>query len=409
MYHLITNHERRKIRERKVYDAKLLYFIVICALIMAFYLPAGFAQGTELTVKPRDAEEVKKEIDLEREKQIQFHLNEYYSLSAAERVAYLNDYVTADVTAPKTLLSVQSDKDVERYFRKLLENAYIFTMDDNGYVYDRNGQVIDKLNLNASKPFEAQSANGDITIQSLNNNIHGYNTGAFVRQSTVKGYKGIRTTLILPKPSDINPLNGSTAYLYNGIDIIQVNGNNVSIPFAVEAGFQYSTQYQNYAASIRPLGQDPIHIPEGYTDVPPRYKNGTSTISNLLYDNVSSQFKYFVTGTNVNNVGQYIYFYYYKPLTSQNLQDMVVKRVAAIAKNSWTGTEIGELTVSYTGTEITKVSNGTTTDLTSSLLITHNYGGKIYGTADNVNSTGSVTKTPSSGNIASQTITLDSY
>lgn len=177
----------------------------------------------------------------------------------------------------------------------------------------------------------------------------------------------------------------------------------------VEAGFQYSTQYQNYAASIRPLGQDPIHIPEGYTDVPPRYKNGTSTISNLLYDNVSSQFKYFVTGTNVNNVGQYIYFYYYKPLTSQNLQDMVVKRVAAIAKNSWTGTEIGELTVSYTGTEITKVSNGTTTDLTSSLLITHNYGGKIYGTADNVNSTGSVTKTPSSGNIASQTITLDSY
>ena len=132
-----------------------------------------------------------------------------------------------------------------------------------------------------------------------------------------------------------------------------------------------------------------------------RYKAGSSIVSNLLYDTSSSQVKCFVDGTNVNNQSQYIYFYYTKVLTAKEQAALCVKRNTALAKTGWTGTKIGKVQVTYTSTSVTKL-NGTTSNLTSSMLSTHRYNGKTFGTADNP-SVG-ITKT---GNVDTQKIIID--
>jgi hypothetical protein len=384
---------------------KLYYIFALCLSIIIAASPVTFAQGDDnTTVQPRDATEVKREIDAERVKQVKFHLNEYKKLHSDEKAAFLAPYVSS--VKGKNSTNTLNETEVETLFNDTLENAYIFTMDENGFVYDKNGTVVNKLEVG---PATKEKSN-EVSIQSLNTGIFGNSSGAFIRQTTALGYKGIRTTLTLPAPANITPSDSTVVgYLYNGLDVYHESGTTLTTGFAVEAGLQYSTTTQSYTASIHPQGNVQDAIPEGTTVVPPRYMHSTSMVMNLIYDTTSSQYKFFVNGTNVNNVNQYIYFYYSQTLNATDLQDMVAKRVTALAKVGWTGTEIGDLTVSYSGAELTKI-DGTTTNMTSSLLSTHTFNSsKIYGTADNVDSTGSVTKTPSTGSIASQTQVIHSH
>lgn len=133
----------------------------------------------------------------------------------------------------------------------------------------------------------------------------------------------------------------------------------------------------------------------------PRYKAGTSIVSNLLYDTSLSQVKCFVDGTNVNNQSQYIYFYYTKALTAKEQAALCVERNTALAKTGWTGTKIGSVQVTYTSTSVTKLK-GTTSNLPSSMLSTHRYNGKTFGTADNP--LVGITKT---GNVDTQKIIIE--
>ncbi|MGX1830366.1 hypothetical protein ACWIE6_19115 [Paenibacillus taichungensis] len=278
-------------------------------------------------------------------------------------------------------------------------------MDDLGYVYDKEGDVVKKLELDLSAVSADSSAlveQGAITplAVAIDSTIAGSNTGAFVRQTTNSGYKAIRTAFILPTdPYFEVPSALVTGYLYNGLDVL--SSAYPGTGFKVEDGLQYSETLDDYAASIRPIGFSQDFTPEGYSKPAPRYKAGTSIVSNLLYDTASSQVKYFVESTNINGASQYIYFYYSKSLSASELAALAVKRVTALAKEWWTGTNIGSVQVTYTSTTVTS-NSGTTSNLTSSMLNAHKYNSKTHGTSDNP-STG-ITK---SGNVDTKKIIIN--
>jgi hypothetical protein len=380
--------------------------ILLCSsllLVSGSFLNSVKAQETP---PPQKKAVIKKEIDAERQKQLNYHINEIIGLNEkSEQIAYLSQYgfdvkqikTTSDVTyrSPESDLPVSEDI-VRGHFETLLENAYIYTMDDYGYVYDREGNVVNKLDL---KQEQESNTTFSITSASLDSSINGFNTGAFVRQTTKSGYKGIRTTFTLPTDSKFETPSSSVAgYLYNGIDVL--SSSYVS-GYKLEGGLQYSETYDNYTASIHPQGLSQDVIPEGYSSAPPRYAQGTTIVSNLLYDTSSSQFKYFVNGTNVNGDSQYIYFYYSKPLSSSEIAALTVKRVTALAKTGYSGENIGLVEVKYDDTVVTS-NSGTTSSMTSSILSNHTYNGKTYGTSDSPSS--AVTK---SGSIPAQKIIVD--
>lgn len=349
--------------------------------------------------------------------QISYHVEEYLNLSKSSKVEYLQEYgITAKSSLRMSRVTQDtylSENQVEKAFEDTLENAYIYTMDENGYVYDKEGDVINKIDLNIENSNQNAITNiNNIKAQRLANttidsSINGYNSGAFSRQVTGSGYSGIKTTLTLPTATNISVANSSViGYLYNGIDTVPTGAGG----YKLEAGLQYSPATSGYTASIHPQNQSQNAVPDGpdanysNTNLPKRYKPGTSITHNLIYDTSSSQFKYFVNGTNVNGTSQYIYFYYHKSLTSDQLNDMHVKRVAALAKEGYAGESIGKINLQYTDTQITNIA-GTTVSLTSAKLDSLQKNGKIYGTADNPS--GKITKTPTSGNIASQSITIN--
>ena len=201
--------------------------ILLCSsllLVSGSFLNSVKAQETP---PPQKKAVIKKEIDAERQKQLNYHINEIIGLNEkSEQIAYLSQYgfdvkqikTTSDVTyrSPESDLPVSEDI-VRGHFETLLENAYIYTMDDYGYVYDREGNVVNKLDL---KQEQESNTTFSITSASLDSSINGFNTGAFVRQTTKSGYKGIRTTFTLPTDSKFETPSSSVAgYLYNGIDV----------------------------------------------------------------------------------------------------------------------------------------------------------------------------------------------
>ncbi len=355
----------------------------------------------EKNAKPQLREIIQKEMEYEKEEQIKFHLKEFNDKKDEERFDYLSEYgmTTATDDQIKKLHSKQQNELVESYFRTLLNNAYIYKMDDNGYIYDKDGDVVTQLEL--SKEEEILDAPISSYAATLDPNILGYNSGAFVRQTTSTGYKGIKTTFNLPTDPNFEVVGSNTGYIYNGIDILS---SSYLSGYKFEAGLQYSEAYNNYYASIRPYGSTQIYIPENHSSIPPRYAAGTNMVSNLLYDTTSSKFKYFVTGTNVNGASQYIYFYHSKTFTSGELAAMCVKRVVSIAtptSSPYTGNNIGKVNLTYTGTTVTNTS-GVESTLVSSMLSTHTYSGKTHGTSDSPSV--AVTKT---GTLATQTVKID--
>lgn len=386
---------------------RTLLFLGLSLLLAATPFTGSVNAEGKSVPKPQGKEVIRKQIDREREKQVQYHIKEFKSLDKSARQSFLSDYNYPVQEQRLSLDSIDSEQYVENYFEDLLANAYIYTMDDNGYVYDKEGDVVNQLDLSeAAAPLDSKIAtdtlsnNGLITTSvNLDSSINGYSSGAFARQVTTSGYKGIKTSFILPTDAYFNTPNSSiVGYLYNGIDVLsssQLGG------YKLEGGLQYSEDYDNYTAVIHPQGVTQNAIPEGYSTEPPRYVQGTSIISNLLYDTASSQFKYFVNGTIAGGANQYIYFYYSKSLTSTQLSALTVKRVVALAKDGYTGTNIGNVQVTYTGTTVTTTS-GTPLDLTSAMLSSHYYNGITYGTADTPAS--AVTK---AGGITTQKINVN--
>ncbi|MGF7048156.1 hypothetical protein J2T13_002663 [Paenibacillus sp. DS2015] len=387
----------------RLLDEKILSIIGLSCVLLLNPL-TNLKVHAEVGLEPLlTKEEIVKEMEVEREKQVEYHINEYKSLASENRQTYLMNYGLDD----KVSLNRSADNSVdlnsiENYFEDKLDKAYIYTMDDNGYVYNEEGDILEKLDLQEETFLAEDNSNvSSITPQSvtLDSTINGYNSGAFVRQTTFTGYKGIKTTFLLPTDSYFETPNiNVTGYLYNGLDVLS---STYPTGYKLEAGLQYSETSDNYSASIRPHGSTQIFKPEGYTVNAPRYKAGTSITSNLLYDTTSSKIKYFVDGTNINGVNQYIYFYYGKSFSSSEIASLCVKRVTALAKEGYTGTNIGNVQVTYTSTVVTS-NSGSTSNLTSSMLNTHKYNGKTYGTSDNP-STG-ITK---SGNLNTQKIIIN--
>lgn len=386
---------------------KVLSSIALTSLLFSSLFSVSASAAEQLADGPLfSKEEVIKQIKIEKEKQVQYHIDEYLGLDSQERQSYLQEYNSdSELSASSFNVSLNNveENQLEQVFEEKIDNAYIYTMDDLGYIYDKEGDVIEKLDLTVDSvdtpALVEQSVITPFAVP-VDSTISGGNTGAFVRQTTNSGYKAIRTAFILPTdPYFEVPLATATGYLYNGLDVL--SSAYPGTGFKVEAGLQYSENLDDYAASIRPLGSSQMFVPENYTKAPPRYKAGTSIVSNLLYDNASSQVKYFVDGTNINGASQYIYFYYSKSLSASELAALAVKRVTAIAKEGWTGTNIGSVQVTYTSTTVTS-NSGTTSNLTSSMLNAHKYNGKTHGTSDNP-STG-ITK---SGNIDTQKIIIN--
>lgn len=388
---------------------KVLSSIALTSLLFSSLFSVSASAAEQLGEGPLfSKEQVINQMQLEKEKQVQYHIDEYFGLNNQERQSYLQEYSSAsDLGAAPFEVSLNNvnESGLEQVFEEKIDNAYIYTMDDLGYIYDKDGEVVEKLDLETPSLDSAAITEESVITPyavSVDSTISGSNTGAFVRQTTSSGYKGIRTAFILPTASYFNVPDATTTtgYLYNGLDVL--SSAYPGTGFKVEAGLQWSQALNNYAASIRPLGSGQIFSPEGYgTNIPLRYKQGTNIVSNLLYDTASSQVKYFVDGTNINGANQYIYFYYTKALSSSELAALAVKRVTAIAKEGWTGTSLGSVQVTYTSTTVTS-NSGTTSNLTSSMLNAHKYNNKTYGTSDNP-STG-ITKT---GNVDTQKIIIN--
>lgn len=388
---------------------KVLSSIALTSLLFSSLFSVSASAAEQLGEGPLfSKEEVIKQMELEKEKQVQYHIDEYLGLDSQGRQSYLQEYNSdSELSARSFNISLNNveESQLEQVFEEKIDNAYIYTMDDLGYIYDKEGDVVEKLDLDLTEDsvdnptLVEQSAISPLAVP-IDSTISGSNTGAFVRQTTNSGYKAIRTTFILPTdPYFEVPLATATGYLYNGLDVL--SSAYPGTGFKIEAGLQYSENLDDYAASIRPLGSSQMFVPEGYTKAPPRYKAGTSIVSNLLYDTASSQVKYFVDGTNINGTSQYIYFYYSKSLSASELAALAVKRVTAIANEGWKGTNIGSVQVTYTSTTVTS-NSGTTSNLTSSMLNAHKYNSKTHGTSDNP-STG-ITK---SGNVDTQKIIIN--
>ncbi|MFT9370374.1 hypothetical protein [Paenibacillus polymyxa] len=345
---------------------------------------------------PLDKEIVKQQIDKDRIDQVKFHLNELAHLNKTDESDYLSEFgIEVNKKSISASESTYNNESVKDEFENLLDNAYIYTMDDNGFVYDKNGEVVNKVDIN-----EQELDNSDsISLQAyVDPTIGGSDTGAFARQVTSTGYKGIRTSFVLPSSPAINTPNSVSGYLYNGIDVLS---SLYPDGYKIEGGVQYSQAKNDYQAIIRPKGLTQNPIPDGYSSAAPRYKAGTSIISNILYDTTTSKFKYFVNGTNVNGVNQYILFTYGKSLSNSEISNLAVKRVTALAKNDYSGGNIGKVTVNYSSTEVTRL-DGTTTQMTQGMLSSHNFGGKIHGTSDTPS--GAVSK---SGSVSSQTVSVN--
>ncbi|AUO05293.1 hypothetical protein KSP24_07760 [Paenibacillus sp. AK121] len=345
---------------------------------------------------PLDKEIVKQQIDKDRIDQVKFHLNELAHLNKTDGSDYLSEFgIEVNKKSISASESTYNNESVKDEFENLLDNAYIYTMDDNGFVYDKNGEVVNKVDIN-----EQEFDNSDsISLQAyVDPTIGGSDTGAFARQVTSTGYKGIRTSFVLPSSPAINTPNSVSGYLYNGIDVLS---SLYPDGYKIEGGVQYSQAKNDYQAIIRPKGLTQNPIPDGYSSAAPRYKAGTSIISNILYDTTTSKFKYFVNGTNVNGVNQYILFTYGKSLSNSEISNLAVKRVTALAKNDYSGGNIGKVTVNYSSTEVTRL-DGTTTQMTQGMLSSHNFGGKIHGTSDTPS--GAVSK---SGSVSSQTVSVN--
>lgn len=345
---------------------------------------------------PLDKEIVKQQIDKDRIDQVKFHLNELAHLNKTDESDYLSEFgIEVNKKSISASESTYNNESVKDEFENLLDNAYIYTMDDNGFVYDKNGEVVNKVDIN-----EQELDNSDsVSLQAyVDPTIGGSDTGAFARQVTSTGYKGIRTSFVLPSSPAINTPNSVSGYLYNGIDVLS---SLYPDGYKIEGGVQYSQAKNDYQAIIRPKGLTQNPIPDGYSSAAPRYKAGTSIISNILYDTTTSKFKYFVNGTNVNGVNQYILFTYGKSLSNSEISNLAVKRVTALAKNDYSGGNIGKVTVNYSSTEVTRL-DGTTTQMTQGMLSSHNFGGKIHGTSDTPS--GAVSK---SGSVSSQTVSVN--
>lgn len=166
-----------------------------------------------------------------------------------------------------------------------------------------------------------------------------------------------------------------------------------------------SQDKNDFAAYIRVNGGALDYIDDSSSSEPPRYKAGTSFVSNLRYESANGKVKYYSSGTNVNGESQLLVFSYTKSFTTTQKNDMRAKRVLGIAKNNFKETDnVGMISLKYTGATLMK-TDGTTVNYNTSLLDENLYNNKIYGTAYWPSS--KCTYSPTSGDISTQSQKID--
>ncbi|QHW29905.1 hypothetical protein GZH47_03020 [Paenibacillus rhizovicinus] len=275
--------------------------------------------------------------------------------------------------------------------------------------------MYDKIDI-TPKTDESLASNANeedsFTTFAYNNpRINGDDSGAFIRQTSVKGYIGSKTQFTLPSniSGDFNITgSGAVAYIYNGLDY-KVD-THPSDYLSMEGGIQVSQANNNFSSYIRVNGgslilSDDAANPPG--SIPPRYKAGTAFTSNLRYEIASGKLKYYSNGTNVNNVVQNLSFTYARSFTSTQLAEMRAKRVLAIGKDGYDGTQaLGYISLNYAGSTLLKTDGSTNVNYSTGLLDSNLYNNKIYGTAYWPSSAATYSP-PVSGDISTQSQTVD--
>jgi len=325
------------------------------------------------------------EIERVKQEEMQYHLKEFKKLDSKGKLSYTKQFgfKATDIDG--------FTKDMA----KALDAAYIYVMDESGNIYGRSGYLT-TLDI---------SGNSASTLAQSVNSINGANTGAFCRQTTKEGYRGIRMEFRLPTSSKSEIAGPGTPFLYSGVHYLRPGQSGY---FDMEGGLQYSLTYNNYSAYIRVNGasqrfEDDSRLGTG--TYPPRFKADTSFVQNLRYEPENSKVKYYASGTNVNNQSQLLVFSHSKSFTSTQQNQLRVRRVTGIAYDDYDGTQkIGKVDVQYTNSTFL-TSSGSTVNMDTSRLDTWEYGGIIYGTVDWPEA--KITKSPSTGSIVSQRIIVN--
>ncbi|ADO59110.1 hypothetical protein [Paenibacillus polymyxa] len=234
-------------------------------------------------------------------------------------------------TADSTSLKSKSNSDLQQNLEKLNKSEYIYlTLDgevyssEKGYVgmadkvESKEDSVTDATYMKTNSLSEP-SNNHDVSISSKYNptpsQVSGGTTGAFSRvQLDYDGFDGVNARVILPRAEDLGA--NEQPWAYYGFDA--KNGRKI------EGGFSFQTGQKRYLGYI---------------------KNGDyrySTESWVNYEGFNSV-KFYIDNSTYN---AYLLAYYNQIVVMQtsfdssDLSSMSVKRVTAIAKKNFDGSNI---------------------------------------------------------------------
>lgn len=358
-------------------------FILISIVLLLIFSQVVFANGSTSKVKYLE------EIEKIKTEEIQYHIKEFKKLNSDKKISYAKG-----IGISEPLLN---DEIFSKKIKEKIEQAYIYYMDENGNVYNKNG-FLKKLDITSKSSVADKKNTVKIYALPTNPSINGAETGAFVRQTTYEGYMGSRTEFRLPTKSN-NEIS-QNGFIYNGL----IHDNS---SFDMEGGLQYSYTFDNYSAYIGVNGGALLYLDDSRsgTNYPPRFKSNTWFISNLRYEPANSKIKYYASGTNVNNESQLLIFSNNKSFTTTQRNQMRARRVTGLAEENYDGTQnIGNIDVTYSNSTLLK-SNNTSVNYNTSYLDEWLLNGKIMGTVDWPSS--KITKTPTSGDISNQRHIID--
>jgi hypothetical protein len=361
-------------------------FLVVCLMLTCFFTFSVIASAQSDIPESALKVDYKAEIQELKDNELNYELNKFSKLNKADRINYSKQFSlnTGDAAVFKETL------------QNLLETAYVYYLDENGNLFDKDG-YIDTFDISGNQEEKASVAPLSQTVSSIN----GANTGAFVRQLSVTGYRGIYSQILLPtnanSTSNYISMTNGTGFLYNRLYYSSPTSSDF---WDMEAGLHYSTKFDNYAAYIRVHGaaMNPKDI---NGNEPPRFKSATTITQNLRYD--GSKIRYYANGTNINNTYQALIFGVEK--TFSNTSKLRVGRVTGIGYDNYDGTQsVGKVNVTYSNVKFLK-NDGTEVTPTSSLLDSLVINNITYGTVDWPAT--KITKTPSTGSIGTQTHTIN--
>ncbi len=361
-------------------------FLVICLMLTCFFSFGVIASAQSDIPESALKVDYKAEIQELKDNELNYELSKFSELNKADRINY----------SKQLSLNTSNEAIFKETLQDLLDTAYVYYLDENGNLFDKDG-YIDTFDISGNQEENALVTSLSQTVSSIN----GADTGAFIRQLSLTGYRGIYSQMLLPtnanSTSDYISMTNGEAWLYNRLNY----SNPTSSDFwDMEAGLHYSNTYDNYAAYIKVDGGG-IYTKDLNGDTPPRFKSDTTITQNLRYD--GSKIRYYVNGTNKYNTYQAIIFGVQK--TFSDTSKLRVGKVTGLAYDNYDGTQsVGKINLTYSNVKFLK-NDGTEVTPTSSLLDSLVINNITYGTVDWPAE--KITKTPSTGSIGTQTHTIN--